>query len=131
MFRSHLFDDAILELINNGNTAECETDFDVSGDEDYGVPDSLGAHDDISMDINEFLEENDEYFSQFSNSNINVEDLFADFNTKRTNTCVKTNKLRSPNTYLHSPNSSSNISVPSNKYENNMKWVKKMVFKKK
>ena len=74
MIRSNLSDDAILELINNGNMSECDIDFDASGDEDYSIPDPLGANDDIAMDINELLEENDKYFSQFSNSNINAED---------------------------------------------------------
>lgn len=130
---SNLSDEAILELINNGNTSECEIDFDVSGDEDYGIPDPLGVHDDISMDINELLEENDKYFSQFSNSNINIEDLVVELNTESTETCVQTNNLRSPsaNTNLHSTNSSSNISVSPTKYVNNMKWKKKVVLKKK
>jgi hypothetical protein len=128
MNRSSLSDDAILELINNGNTSECDINSDVSGDEDYGIPDPLGAHDDIAMDINELLEENDKYFSQFSNSNIN---LFIDSNTERTETCVQTNKLCSSNTNLHNTNFSSNISVPPTKYVNYMKWKKKKGFKKK
>ncbi|XP_025202634.1 piggyBac transposable element-derived protein 3-like [Melanaphis sacchari] len=87
---SNLSDEAILELINNGNTSECEIDFDVSGDEDYGIPDPLGVHNDISMDINELLEENDKYFSQFSNSNINIEDLVVELNTESSNMFMST-----------------------------------------
>jgi len=52
MIRSNLSDKAILELINNGNTSECEIDFDGSGDEDYGIPDPLELHNDVSIDIN-------------------------------------------------------------------------------
>jgi len=131
MIRSNLSDDAILDLINNGNMSECDIDFDVIGDEDYGIPDPLGAHDDIAIDINELLGENDKYFSQFSNFNFNAEDLFVDSNTERNKTCVQTNKLCSPNTYLHSTNLSLNISEAPTKYLNNMKWEKKNGFKKK